>query len=135
MDITCKEVVDSLADYLAGTLNPVQGQEIESHLTGCLPCVAFLKTYQMTIALYQKGRPAEPPAYLKERLLDRLRKEVRKAPLLEPVPIGASQVSNLSAHLDRLETLAKVSILPAMEPAVEDLSIGEISDAGFSLGK
>lgn len=94
MGMTCKKLVeDFLADYLAETLNPQHGQEIESHLAGCSSCAAFLNTYRMTVGLCQEIRLGEPSIHLKESVLDRLREKVGKGPLLDPVSVEASEWS------------------------------------------
>lgn len=92
VSMTCKKFVeDFLADYLAETLNPQQGQEIESHLASCPSCAALLNTYRMTIDLCREKRQAEPSRHLKERVFDRLREKVGNALFLEPVSVEASE--------------------------------------------
>ena len=49
--ITCRELVDRLDEYLAGVLPRDQQQEVEAHLAACPSCVAYLKTYQASVAL------------------------------------------------------------------------------------
>lgn len=54
-DVTCRQFVEFLADYLAGELPPVQRDEFNAHLAACPSCVSYMKTYQETI---RAGRAA-----------------------------------------------------------------------------
>jgi anti-sigma factor RsiW len=51
--ITCREFVEFLDDYVAGSLSEDRRAELDGHLAECPPCVAYLKTYRATI---QMGR-------------------------------------------------------------------------------
>lgn len=53
--ITCRELIDFIADYLDGTLAPESRHEFDRHLAVCPPCVAYLDGYKKTVAL---GRAA-----------------------------------------------------------------------------
>ena len=49
--ITCQELIDFIASYRDNELSPDQRVEFERHLSVCPSCVAYLKTYEQTIAL------------------------------------------------------------------------------------
>jgi anti-sigma factor RsiW len=49
--LTCRELVDFLADYLAGELPPEQGAEFDAHLARCPDCVTYLNTYRASVEL------------------------------------------------------------------------------------
>lgn len=49
--MTCRELIDFLAEYLNGELPQPQRQEFDRHLTRCASCVAYVQNYQMTIRL------------------------------------------------------------------------------------
>ncbi len=49
--ITCRDVLDFLHDYAAGTLNASQLGAFEEHLVVCPPCVAYLDSYRTASAL------------------------------------------------------------------------------------
>ena len=49
--LTCREVVECLADPLAGDLTPPQRDEFEAHLALCDDCVVYLRHYQETVRL------------------------------------------------------------------------------------
>jgi anti-sigma factor RsiW len=63
-ELTCREVVDFLADYLAGELEPDTRAVFEQHLAGCPACVAYLRTYAETIRLAKAAcqTPDDPVA-------------------------------------------------------------------------
>jgi len=47
--VNCKEIFESLSDYLDDDLNPEDCDEIETHVERCAPCQAFLNTLQRTV--------------------------------------------------------------------------------------
>lgn len=49
--ITCREFIDFLWAYLSGEVTDAQREEFEYHLSGCPSCVAYMNTYQQTVAL------------------------------------------------------------------------------------
>jgi anti-sigma factor RsiW len=49
--MTCREVVEFLAEYLAGELSPAQHKVFTEHLDACPECVAYLKGYEEAIRL------------------------------------------------------------------------------------
>ena len=49
--ITCKELVDFLADYYEGELAAPQKQEFDRHLAVCPSCVHYVETYKATIEI------------------------------------------------------------------------------------
>jgi len=59
--ITCKQLLDFIADYLSGDLSAEERRELDRHLAVCPPCVAYLKSYQRTIEL-EKAAYADPDA-------------------------------------------------------------------------
>jgi anti-sigma factor RsiW len=80
-DLTCREVVDFLMDYLDGALNAEQRREFEAHLAECDDCVVYMSQYEQTVALGKAAfdRPDEPagehvPAKLVEAILAARRK-------------------------------------------------------------
>lgn len=61
--ITCRELIDFLADYLDEALPEGQRHEFKRHLTACPSCVAYLDGYRRTIALGKMAlAPTEAPA-------------------------------------------------------------------------
>jgi anti-sigma factor RsiW len=49
--MTCRELVDFLADYVAGDLPSTERAPFDAHLAACPECVAYLESYEATIKL------------------------------------------------------------------------------------
>jgi anti-sigma factor RsiW len=49
--MTCRELIDFLAAYLEGELEPETRQRFERHLSVCKSCVDYLASYRETIRL------------------------------------------------------------------------------------
>ena len=68
-----------MADYLESALTPEVVAELEAHLEGCEPCVAYLRTYRRTKDLTSRTERVEMPEEMKIRLrrflLDKLSSE------------------------------------------------------------
>ena len=60
--LTCRELVDFLADYLDTTLAPDVRAAFETHIAGCAGCGAYLRSYAETIRLVKRAcsAPADP---------------------------------------------------------------------------
>ena len=50
-ELTCRDVVDFLIDYLAGGLDAGQRAAFEAHLAMCDDCVTYLRQYEETVRL------------------------------------------------------------------------------------
>lgn len=57
--MSCREILDSLSAYIDAELDPSLCEEIEHHMKGCNPCVAFLNTLKKTVVLYRCSREDE----------------------------------------------------------------------------
>lgn len=51
MDLTCRDFIDFVADYLSGELEPEQLVHCEVHLAQCPDCVKYYHSYRETILL------------------------------------------------------------------------------------
>jgi anti-sigma factor RsiW len=49
--LSCRELVEFLADYLDGELAPALRERFEQHLRLCPPCVAYLDSYRETVRM------------------------------------------------------------------------------------
>jgi predicted anti-sigma-YlaC factor YlaD len=49
--MTCKELVELVTEYLEGTLPEEVGVRMESHLSGCEGCTSYLEQMRQTIQL------------------------------------------------------------------------------------
>jgi len=57
--MTCRELANLLIDYVSGDLPPEHRERLDRHLSLCPPCVAYVKTYHLTITL-TRHLPDEP---------------------------------------------------------------------------
>jgi anti-sigma factor RsiW len=56
-DLTCRELVELVTDYLDGALAPAERRRFETHLLGCRVCPRYLDQLRTTVRL--AGRLAE----------------------------------------------------------------------------
>ena len=49
--ITCRQLIEFIADYLDGDLDAVSRADFERHLPRCPSCQAYLQSYRETITL------------------------------------------------------------------------------------
>jgi hypothetical protein len=79
----CKEIFALLSDYLNLELPADACASIESHLSGCLPCVEFLESLRKTVELCRHYTPSQLPAPLgdqaRQELLAAYQKMMRGA--------------------------------------------------------
>ena len=50
-EMTCREFVDFLMEYLEAGLDPEARTTFEDHMDGCPTCLTYLDTYRETVAL------------------------------------------------------------------------------------
>ena len=61
--ITCRQLIDFIAEYLDGELPADMRYEFERHLKVCPSCVAYLDGYRQTIRLGKMAlAPSDEPA-------------------------------------------------------------------------
>jgi predicted anti-sigma-YlaC factor YlaD len=77
-DITCKECVDLLMDYLEQQLTPEARKRLDQHLSDCPPCIHFLKTYRVCseLAIKLRDQQVQIPLEVENRLKAFLRQEI-----------------------------------------------------------
>jgi anti-sigma factor RsiW len=66
--LSCREMIDLLADYLESTLSQEAVGELEDHLAKCDACLAYLNTYRKTKTLTAQAGSVEMPAEMRRRL-------------------------------------------------------------------
>ena len=59
----CAECVDLLGDYLDGSLPVERAEALERHLSKCMPCITFVRTYKETSQVARRSLIAQemPP--------------------------------------------------------------------------
>lgn len=67
--MTCREVLDFLADYLSDELTDEALAAFELHLLRCPACVNFLNNYEQTIALGRVISESDAEAEMPEELV------------------------------------------------------------------
>jgi anti-sigma factor RsiW len=71
--MNCREFTEFLHEYLFGSLPAQERAEFDKHLAECPWCVAYLDSYQKTIALERSAFPAPesapPPADAPDELV------------------------------------------------------------------
>ena len=67
--MTCRELVDFLIDYAAGELRPSIRAEFERHLSLCPPCVAYVRSYELTLKACKASRDHLEPGDVPEELV------------------------------------------------------------------
>ena len=72
-DLTCREVVELVTDYLEGALPPRDRLDFEHHLVWCSWCRDYLDHMRTTIELTGRPDDSEPASPLREQLLDAFR--------------------------------------------------------------
>lgn len=75
--LQCRDIVELLAEYIDGALDPAMTQALTAHLADCQECTAFLNTYRGTVKMTRELREEELPAPLRERLLVFLRQHIQ----------------------------------------------------------
>ena len=50
-DLTCRELVELVTDYLEGALDSTTRRRVDEHLAGCPGCTAYLDEMRVTIRL------------------------------------------------------------------------------------
>ena len=72
-ELTCRELVEVITDYLEGSLTPTERVRFEEHIVMCAPCTAYLEQMRETIRLTGTLREEEIPEPARERLLETFR--------------------------------------------------------------
>jgi anti-sigma factor RsiW len=85
-DRRCKRIFALLSDYLDGVLPVGDRRELERHLEGCKPCIAFLESLRTTVEACRRysqnemrNRPPQLPPEMRARLVASLRPESIRA--------------------------------------------------------
>jgi len=66
--MTCKELIAVVLEYLEGAMTSEDAEEFERHLRSCAPCRAYLATYRRTKTMAADAGRVEMPDEMKERL-------------------------------------------------------------------
>ena len=79
-DITCREVLELLTEYLEGALAPAVEREVDRHLDACDGCWRYLDQFQVAIETTAELREEAVAVDVRESLLDAFRTWRRPGP-------------------------------------------------------
>ena len=71
-ELTCRDLLDGLSDYLDGEASAALCAEIERHVAGCDRCRIVVDTLRKTVTLYHQLPQPLMPESARERLYKRL---------------------------------------------------------------
>ncbi len=74
----CRELVNLLADYLDGSMDPLLAGELEGHIELCDECLHFLRTYDTTRIVAREVRIEEIPEEFREKLRSFVLEKIRE---------------------------------------------------------
>ena len=66
-------MLETLNEYVDGTLDPSICEHFQKHLAGCNPCQIVIDNVRQTVTLYKAGKPYAIPLRCRERLHKTLR--------------------------------------------------------------
>ncbi len=73
-DLSCKQLLASIGDYVEGDISPELCREIERHIAGCEHCRVVVDTLNKTITLYHdSSHETEVPSDVRGRLFQVLK--------------------------------------------------------------
>ncbi len=76
----CKQIFATLSEYLDGQLPVKNCRELERHLKGCPPCIAYLESLRTTVEAcrrYQAPKAPAPSKQVKAALLAAIQRSHR----------------------------------------------------------
>lgn len=74
---SCKDSINLLMDFLDGEMAPEEEAHLQEHLSGCPPCVDFLRTYRATPGLCKRALAKQMPKEVSESLTEFLRSKCK----------------------------------------------------------
>jgi hypothetical protein len=103
--MTCQDREKQLPAYLEGELSPAEAEEFRVHLASCTSCRKTLEDMKKTDRLVQGLAEVEPPPWLKQQIMARVRQEASEKkgflqrvffPLYIKIPVQAFAVIIIS---------------------------------------
>lgn len=76
--VDCRRVADLLGEYVDEQLTPDLKTAVETHMSMCAPCIAFLKQYRFAPQAARQVLLRSVPVELEDRLLSFLRAKCKK---------------------------------------------------------
>jgi hypothetical protein len=76
-DLTCREFVELVTDYLENALSESLRKSVEAHLEVCDGCTLYLGQIRLTIRALHESRSDTVPPHLRASLVRRFRERPR----------------------------------------------------------
>ncbi|MEJ2067202.1 MAG: DUF2275 domain-containing protein [Deltaproteobacteria bacterium] len=136
----CSEVQKRLSAYIEKAVSPKQKALIDAHLKGCKQCKRALADLKKAVDYVQKLEEVEPPAWLKQKVMARVRAEAE-------AKRGVLQKLFYPFHIKiPLEAIALIlvavgtfyifkSMQPQMQLAQAPIETKEVAPPAFAPGK
>ncbi|HEY6911974.1 MAG TPA: zf-HC2 domain-containing protein [Myxococcales bacterium] len=68
-ELSCREIVELVTDYLEGRMPPAERARFDQHLVSCSGCRTYLEQIRQTIAAVGAAREEDLPPAAREDLL------------------------------------------------------------------
>lgn len=72
-ELSCRELVEIVTDYLEGTLPAEERARVEAHLVNCPGCTTYIEQMRETVRLTGRLREEDVPPGAREALLQAFR--------------------------------------------------------------
>lgn len=72
-EMSCRDLVELVSDYLEGALPAPERARFESHLAGCEPCRTYIEQVRQTIAAAGRLTEESLKPHVREQLLEAFR--------------------------------------------------------------
>jgi len=72
-DLTCRELVELVTDYLEGALDDETRRRVDRHLAGCSACTAYLDEMRVTILITGTLTERDLEPHVRDALLEAFR--------------------------------------------------------------
>jgi anti-sigma factor RsiW len=79
-ELTCKELVELVTDYLEGHLAPMDRSRFEEHISACPGCIHYLQQMQSTLKALAATPSPELPDEIQSALMTAFRNWKRTDP-------------------------------------------------------
>ncbi|MBI5664430.1 MAG: DUF2275 domain-containing protein [Nitrospirae bacterium] len=74
----CRDIQEKLSAFIEEELSPAERLQVEKHLKACSKCGLALEDLRRTIALTKGLEAAEPPPWLRQKVMARVREEASR---------------------------------------------------------
>ncbi len=119
--MTCEEFEELSGAYALDAVTPAEREAAQAHLAGCAACTRRLQELRAVVDLLPYSvKQVNPPAALKDRLFEAIRKESTST---QPVPINRSQHQKRSWSTQLLAVAAVLMLLLFGGMAVWNVSL------------